>query len=95
MNLSFRLFPKSIYVPVPPERRKSHLSRNRTLWQLIFIFGMEYLQVLLLGRKNGFEGGVGYLAGGYRAELLFSEDVALQQLLGNTDRKTLAVREPA
>lgn len=56
---------------------------------------MEYSQVLLLGRKNGFEGGVGYSAGGHRAELLFSDDVALQQLLGNTDGKTFAVREPA
>lgn len=93
--MSFRLFPKPIYVPVPPERRKSHRSRSRTLWQLIFIFGMEYSQALLLGRKNGFEGGVGYSAGGHRAELLFSDDVALQQLLGNTDGKTFAVREPA
>lgn len=34
-----------------------------------------------LGKESGFGGGVKYLAGGCRTRLLFSEDVALQQLL--------------
>lgn len=44
-----------------------------------------------LGKENGFEGGIKCLAGGYRPRLLFSEDVAPQQLLRNTDWKTLVV----
>ena len=44
-----------------------------------------------LGKENGFEEGVKYLASGYRTGLSFSEDVALQQLFRNTDWKTFAV----
>lgn len=89
--MSCRLFATHIYVPVSPERRKSHISRNCTSRQLIFIFGTECSQVLLWGRKNGFEEGVEYLAGGYRTALFFSADAALQQLLRNTDGKTFAM----
>lgn len=91
-KLSFRLFPKPYLCTCFPREKKISYTQKLYIMAVDLYLWDGVFTGTAWGKEKRFEGGVRCLAGGYRTGLLFSEDVALQQLLRNTEWQGVTMR---